>query len=186
MSAVLACFVGEKEAKTLEILLASPLSDEKLFNLKAASVLLPSVCIGSIFAIGLMVAAKVFIPEEVVRLPSDLVIYGPLMGIVAMAIVQMWFVGLGAAISAKAETMKGATQSLGVAFTVIFFGGGYGLPLLVRTFPGIQEPFSRLMGKWMAYSFQQQYGVAIVALLIPALILMGIGRASFRRDRMLA
>jgi ABC-type Na+ efflux pump permease subunit len=185
MSAVLASFVGEKEAKTLEILLAAPLSDDKLFFMKSVSVLLPSACLGAIFACGFVLLGAVFIPMQYSHMPLSLLIYGPILGIAAMVLLQTWFVGLGAAISAKAETMKGAGQTLGAVFMIIFFGGGYGLPLLFQAVPSVQRPLAQLLGTWMSLPFAQQYGMLIVALGIPAAVCILIGRTFFRRDRML-
>jgi ABC-type transport system involved in multi-copper enzyme maturation permease subunit len=185
MAAVLACFVGEKEAKTLEILLAAPLSDDKLFFMKATSVLLPSACLGSIFAAGFVLLGAVFLPTQYARMPTRLLVYAPVLGIGAMVLLQCWFVGLGAAISAKAETMKGAGQTLGAMFMVMFFGGGYGLPLLFQAFPPLRTPLAEGIRKWTALPFAGQYGMLILMLGIPAVIFLGVGRAFFRRDRML-
>jgi len=185
MSAVLACFVGEKEAKTLEILLAAPLSDDKLFFMKSVSVLIPSASLGSAFAGALVLLGAVFFPAQYAKMPASLMIYGPLLGIVAMILLQTWFVGLGAAISAKAETMKGAGQTLGAVFMIIFFGLGYGLPMLLQAVPTLREPLGRALASWMSLPFAGQYGMLILVLAVPAAGFLTVGRTFFRRDRML-
>lgn len=185
MSAVLACFVGEKEARTLEILLAAPIGDDKLFALKAASVLLPSAAVGGIFVVGAGVLADLFFNRQGLNLSAGLLCYAIPLGLLATALVQLWFVGLGAAISAKAETMKGAGQTMGLIFMVLFFGIGYGSPLLFATHPELRPPLLRAIGHWLGLPFAWQYAVVLLILGVPAAIFLSIGRASFRRDRML-
>jgi ABC-type transport system involved in multi-copper enzyme maturation permease subunit len=185
MASVLASFVGEKEARTLEILLAAPIGDDKLFTLKAVSAMLPSACVGGLFAIGAGLLADIFIKPQDLHLTTALICYAIPLGLAAMVLLQLWFVGMGAAISAKAETMKGAGQTLGVVFMLLFFGGGYGTPLLLQTFPTLQARLYTAFGTWIRLSFAEQYGMVLLVLGIPAMIFLAIGRACFRRDRML-
>ena len=110
---------------------------------------------------------------------------GLLLGLPALILLQTCIVGLGAAISVKAETMKGAGQTLGVVMTVLIFGLAYGLPMLLRSTPGLQQPLSDAVGQFMTLSFSAQYGLLLAVLAIAAIILLGIGRMLFRRDRML-
>ncbi|MGA2229750.1 MAG: ABC transporter permease [Tepidisphaeraceae bacterium] len=184
IAAILACFVGEKENRTLEILLASPLSDLKIFLLKAASVLIPSALLGAAMGAVGTLAVSVMLPPSAQSLPQ-MFVTGLLLGLPALILLQTCIVGLGAAISVKAETMKGAGQTLGVVMTVMIFGLAYGLPMLLRSTPGLQQPLSDAVGQFMTLSFSAQYGLLLAALAIAAIILLGIGRMLFRRDRML-
>jgi|GEM_PF-5113878 len=185
MSAVLACFVGEKEARTLEILLASPLSNDKLFIAKSTSVLLPSACIGGLFTLAIAILVTLFGSGHVLNVPAVQIFIGLTMGIPALLMLQLWFVGLGAAISAHAETMKGAGQSLGGAITLLIFGSAYGMPLLWGAIPSIHAPVLAFVRQLLTFPFVAQYGIFLLALAIPAFLLMSLGRAFFRRDRML-
>ena len=183
ISATLSSFVGEKEGRTLEVLLASPLSNRQLFFFKGVSVLLPSAAVGCLFA-GILATVLIGVlhvadpPAAVIGLA--IVCAPPL-----MMLVQLWFVGLGAAISVRAETLKGAAQGLSVVFLVLMFGGGYGIPMLLRNFPDLQAQVSTFVGNWLRMPFGKQYlGVALVLGVVSS-ICIRIGRASFRRDRML-
>jgi ABC-type Na+ efflux pump permease subunit len=185
LSGVLASFVGEKEAKTLEILLASPLSDRKLYFTKCISVLLPSATIGYVFAISATVLALAFVPMETVVLPATLLPYALILSVPVMILPQIWLVGLGAAISAKAETMKGAGQVLGAVFMIPFFGCIYGVPALLQANPGLRQALADLLRSALGLPFIAEYALVLGVLATPAVILMGIGRFFFRRDRML-
>ena len=185
MSAVLASFVGEKEGRTLEILLASPISDGKLFFVKCVSVLLPSACLAYVFAACASLAAVAAAPPELLRMAGSALFFGLVLGVPVMILPQIWFVGLGAAISVKAETMKGAGQVLGAFFMIPFFGLTYGVPLLLQTFPAVRARLIDLGKWWLGLPFMEQYGLALLLLSVPAVVLIGIGRSLFRRDRML-
>jgi len=184
IAAILACFVGEKENRTLEILLASPLSDLKIYLLKTASVLIPSAALGAAMGAVGTLAVSVMLPPSGQSLPQ-MFLSGLLLGLPALFLLQACVVGLGAAISVKAETMKGAGQTLGVVITVLIFGLAYGLPALLRSTPSIQQPLSDALRQFMTTSFSAQYGLLLTALAVAAAVFLGIGRMLFRRDRML-
>lgn len=184
-SAVLASFVGEKEARTLEILLASPLSDRKLYSVKCISALLPSLGIGFSFTSVLAILVGTFGLPDGTELPAGLLAFSLILSLPILALFQLWFVGLGAAISVKAETMKGAGQIFGVVFIVFFFGIGYGGPLLWQEFTVLHIPMMQFIKTWFKMPFVSQYGSVLILFGIPAVLLIGIGRVLFRRDRML-
>ena len=144
VSAVLAAFVGEKEARTLEILLASPMSDRKLFLIKCISVFLPSAVIGYLFAASVLLLAMAFVPAEIIYLPPMLPFYALVLGLPVMVMPQIFFVGVGAAISAKAETLKGASQAFSGVLMLFVFGGMYGVPLVLYFAPSIRPPLLAL------------------------------------------
>jgi hypothetical protein len=91
---------------------------------------------------------------------------------------------LTAAVSSKAETVRGAGQVVGAVFMIPFFGISYGVPMLLQV-PAIREPAKAYGMIWMQLPFSTQYGVGLLMLAVPALILLGVGRALFRRDRLL-
>jgi ABC-type Na+ efflux pump permease subunit len=184
-AATLATFVGEKEAKTLEILLASPLSDRKLYVVKCISVLLPSLAMAIAFSIGVSVLLLVLVPHHVVEHSVQLVVMAVLLSIPAIALFQLWFVGIGAAISARTETMKGAGQVLGVVFLILIFSTMYGLPLLATLVPAFIAPVMVLVKRIGAGGFAMDYLLILLVLAVPATMFIGIGRWSFQRDRML-
>jgi len=184
-AATLATFVGEKEAKTLEILLASPLSDRKLYLVKCISVLLPSLTMALGFSIGVSALLLLLIPHNVVESTVQLVLMAVLLSAPAIALFQLWFVGIGAAISARTETMKGAGQVLGVVFLVLVFGTVYGLPLLATLVPSLIAPAIGVLRTLGEAGFAVDYLIVLMFLAVPAMVFIGVGRWSFRRDRML-
>jgi ABC-type Na+ efflux pump permease subunit len=183
ISATLSSFVGEREGRTLEILLSSPLSNGRLFLFKSISVLVPSAAAGCIFAGILAIVLIGFL--HVVTASPVLILTAVFLAPPIMILPQLWFVGLGAAISVRAETMKGAAQVLSVFMLIIIFGSAYGIPMLLRNFPGLQAPIMTFIRQWLALSFPIQYASVLLVLGTVAAVFLTIGRTSFRRDRML-
>jgi ABC-type transport system involved in multi-copper enzyme maturation permease subunit len=185
IAAILACFVGEKENRTLEILLASPLSDLKIFLLKTASVMIPSALLGCASAVvGVAAVAAMLAPAGQTILQS--LAYGLVLGLPALFLLQMCGIGLGAAISVSAETMKGAGQTLGVVMAALIFLPAYGMPILLRSNPAISQAVAEATRNFLSLSFPLQYGALLAALAVAAAVFMSIGRMLFQRDRMLA
>jgi ABC-type transport system involved in multi-copper enzyme maturation permease subunit len=186
ISAVLACFVGEKESKTLEILLAAPLSDSKLFTIKCISALLPSFGICVFFLSLIAILFNLFVPEDIANLSAGFLFSAVVMSLPILVMIQLCLLGLGASISLKSETMKGASQIFGVVFMVLFFGVGYGTPALLMFVPSLREFLLRWAMEAMKLEFVTQYGVVLLICCVPAVVLMGVARACFQRDRMLS
>ena len=184
-AAVLATFVGEKEARTLEILLASPLTDLKLYFVKCVSVLMPSTMLGFAFSTGVSLLLILLLPRGAVGHPVELFSIALIFGMPVLMLLQIWFVGLGAAISVRTETMKGAGQVLGIVLLVLIFGTAYGIPLLLAAMPALYSPVARFVARCSELPFGIQYLLLLVLLSIPAGIFIGVGRLAFRRDRML-
>jgi hypothetical protein len=81
--------------------------------------------------------------------------------------------------------VKGASQVLGTAVMLVIFGGGYGIPVLMATVPAVRPPLTAFGKWWWNLPFTAQYGMLLVVLGLPAVALIALGRACFRRDRML-
>jgi ABC-type Na+ efflux pump permease subunit len=186
LAAVLAGFVGEKEGKTLEILLASPLSDRKLFLIKCVSAWLPSAVVGIFFSGMAAMLISTFMRDQLANAPAAMFVIALILSLPVLFLIQGWFVGIGAAISARAETMKGAGQMLGGVFMILFFGLAYGMPLLLALVPSLRPPLMSVLKMWLGLPFAGQYGVVMLVFGIPAVLFVSLGRAEFRRDRMLA
>jgi hypothetical protein len=181
---ILASFAGEKENRTLEVVLASSVPDARLFLLKCVSVLLPMLTMGYLFLL-LVAGLSAFWFHGVLRqLPVALIGYAVLAGPPVMLLLGAAFTGLGAAISVRADTLKGAGQVLGGVLMLIFFAGPYGIPLLMRYPPA--KHFLTVWGQaWLNLPFAAQYAMVLAVLAIPAAILLAIGLVLFQRDRML-
>lgn len=184
VNAILASFVGEKEAKTLELLLATPLSDHRLYAAKCLSVLLPMAAMGYAFVLAGVIVCYAVFGEVVAMAPVNPPLYALGLSVPVLLLAESVFIGLGAAVSATAETTKGAGQVLGVVFFVIMFGGGYGIPLLVK-FTSLRQPLVALGKAWLDFPFVVQYAMVLGVVGVPALICLAVGRASFKRDRLL-
>jgi ABC-type Na+ efflux pump permease subunit len=184
ISAVVVTFAGEKESKTLELVLASPVSSTLLFVGKCIGVIMPSLLIGWSLLLVLAGAAQFFYGPVLARLPIAWAFYLLVLSVPVFALPGLFLVGIGAAVSAKAETAKGAGQVLGAVFFVVFFGGGYGLPLLVR-FTRLGPPLLEVGKAWMTWPFAVQYAALLAVLAVPALLSLAMGRLLFHRDRLL-
>lgn len=184
LAATLATFAGEKDNRTLEILLASPVDDTTLFVTKCLSVLLPMSAIGYLLFLIPASVAAFLLRSELARLPISIPVHALLLSIPVMLLVSASVVALGAAVSAKSQSLKGASQVFGALFFIVFFGGGYGLPLILRFTP--LGPPVRAFGKaWLQMPFIAQYAAALLVLAVPAAILTLVALALFKRDRLL-
>jgi ABC-type Na+ efflux pump permease subunit len=184
-AAVLATFVGEKEGRTLEVLLACPMSDLTLYLVKCFSVLLPSAALAAAFAAGAIAIAAVALSGTHHGVPVSVLWSAPPLAIPLVVLLQVCFVGLGAAISARTETMKGAGQVLGVLLLLLIFGSSYGLPAVVAAFPPVERAVQSVAVDFLGRPFPIQYVAAVMVAAVPAVIFLLVGRAFFRRDRML-
>ncbi len=185
MTAALASFAGEKDAGTLEILLASPVPDTKLFLIKCVSVLLPSVLIGYVLLAAPMAIAPFVSGDLLAHVPISVPFHVLVLSVPVTLLLQIILVALAAAVSAKAETLKGASQVFGAVIFVAIFGGAYGLPLLFRH-TAIGNAAGEAISAWLKLPFAAQYGLLISALIVPAAICVAVARTLFRRDRLLA
>lgn len=184
ISATVVSFAGERESKTLELVLASPVGDRLLFLGKCVGVMTPSLCLGYLFVCAVASMVQILYGPAVARLPVHWALYMLLFSFPFVLFPSLFLVGVGATVSAKAETSKGAGQILGAVFFVIFFGGGYGLPLLVHVM-GWGPSLWKWAKLWMQWSFPAQYASVVGVLAIPVILSLGVGLAMFRRDRLL-
>jgi len=177
----LATFVGESENQTLELLLAAPVPDRQLYALKVFSVVLLgagcgfallSVFLGwSLWAHG---AALARLPAW--ELPRLIALALPLPALYAL--VQ---VGLGACVSVRADSMKGAGQLLGGLYMLVFVGlGGTAIALGEVSEEGADV--GRLLG---GLEFWSYYWTSLAVPLIMGCVLLVIGGLLFRRERLL-
>lgn len=185
LSATLASFAGEKEARTLEVVLASPLSDRRLFLYKCVSILVPMSVIGYAFTLVSSTVALVFAGRAVFSLPIALPLYVLVLSLPFMVLPAAMLISVGAIVSARSDTAKGAGQVLGAVTFGILFGGGYALPLVIRRTP--LWPVIVEFGKaWVSMPFIAQYLLALLIVAVPTALALLIGVAVFRRDRLLA
>ncbi len=184
IAGVVASFAGEKEARTLEILLASPIPDTTLFLAKCLSVLIPMVAVGYALLLAPAAIGLYLLRDQLRQAPINIPLHLLVLSVPLLIIVQTVIVSIGAAVSAKAETVKGASQSMGVVFFIVFFGMGYGGPLLARYGP-FREALVPFLKWWLGMPFVVQYLLAMILLLIPAAISFAIGRMFFQRDKLL-
>lgn len=181
---ILGSFAGEKENRTLEVVLASPVPDTRLFLLKCLSVMLPMVAMGYAFLLIVAGLVAFWFHALLGELPVSLIGYALLAGAPVMLLIAAVFTALGAAISVRADSLKGAGHMLGGVVMLFFFVLPYGIPLVARYAPARRL----LMGWWQTCAglpFLVQYVLVLALLAIPAILLLALGRALFRRDRML-
>jgi ABC-type Na+ efflux pump permease subunit len=184
LAAVMSSFASEKENRTLELALVSPVSDTRLFLAKCISVLLPSMALGGLFTTVIAVVAQFTMGEVLRTLPFAWWFYLVVLSMPMTLMPCTILVGLGAAISARSETAKGAGQVMGGVFVGLILGPTYGIPLLVR-FTGLGDPVMKLLHAWLSWPFAAQYASLLLAAAIPAVLAVFAGRLMFRRDRLL-
>lgn len=182
--AILAAFAGEKDARTLEVLLASPIPDTRLLLLKCASVLLPTVAIGYLYLLIATSLSAAFLRGILNQIPVHVLAWALLGGLPVMLLINIFFTGLGAAVSIKSENLKGAGHLLGGIAFLVFFAAPYSIPLL-SMYPPALHAMQAVARAWIHMPFVAQYAMVLLTLAIPAAIFLGIARALFHRDRLL-
>lgn len=185
IAATLATFAGEKDDRTLEILLASPIPDTTLFLTKCASVLLPMSAIGYLFLLIPSIVAVFVYHEELAFAPVCFPVYALLLSVPVMLLLNASIVAIGAAISVKAQSLKSASQTFGAIIFIVIFGGAYGLPLILK-FTRLGKPAADFGTAWLSMPFPLQYALALAILALPTLLFTLVARSLFQRDRLLS
>ena len=182
-NAAIAAFAGEKEAKTLELALASPASDGALFAGKCAAAVVPGVACGYLFIGCATLGVWVLLREEMAKLPINVPLHALVLSIPLIVLPSIGLALIGVAGSARAETVKGAGQVIGIAIMVVIFVVG-ALPALLRFTP-LGPPAARAVRAWLAWPFAAQYLGMLGLFVLVNLVLFAIGRAVVRRHQML-
>ncbi|MGA2498751.1 MAG: ABC transporter permease subunit [Tepidisphaeraceae bacterium] len=185
LAAALATFAGEKDSGTLEVLLASPVEDTKLYLLKCISVLLPSAVLGYLFLLVPGALAMFLLRTELAAAPINLPFYVLVLSAPPVLLSNLILVAIAAAVSAKTSSLKGASQVFGAIMCVIIFTPTMILPAVCSA-PAVRQWLARTGGRWITQGFAVQYVAVLVVLTVVAVICLAIGRAFFRRDRLLA
>jgi len=184
LAAVVSSFASEKENRTLELALVSPVSDTKLLLAKYISVMLPALVLDVLFTTVIAVAAQITLGGALGTLPFAWWFYLVVLSLPLTLMPCAVLVGMGAAISARAETARGAGQVTGGIFFGVMFGGSYGIPLLLR-YTGLSGPVLELLHAWLSWPFAVQYSSLLLAAAVPAVVAITAGRLMFRQDRLL-
>lgn len=168
-------FAGERERHTLETLLATRLSDD--------SILFGKMLAGVMYAVGLSVASLALsvITVNVVFRPQPLVIYPPLLLVIALVVSVLGAVlasGIGVLVSLRASTTRQAQQTMGLAIIALF------LPFYV--IPWLPESFTRSAVEALMKVPPVVAGLAALALFIALnAIVVSAAMARFKRSRLI-
>jgi len=182
-NAAIAAFAGEKEAKTLELALASPVSDGALFIGKCLAAIVPGVVFCYLLILLATCGVWLILRGELATLPVNVPLHTIVLSVPLIVLPSVALALLGVAGSARAETVKGAAQVIGIAVIVVILGGGM-LPVLLRFTP-VGPAAARAASAWLQWPFAAQYFGLITVLVAVDVILFAIGRAMVRRQRML-
>jgi ABC-type transport system involved in multi-copper enzyme maturation permease subunit len=180
-----AAFVGEKEASTVEVLLAAPLSHARLFVLKYLSVIIPAAVLTMLLvAIGVALlgwAAWQAMPHWLLEeLLGDLVWATPV-PLLCVAVMN----GLCIAASMGAETVKGAGQMVGVVLLVVMMPLVLIPVLMTQWFVPMREAVFRFGGWWLGAPFITQYAALMGVGLGFAVVFFAVAYVRFDREWML-
>ena len=185
LSAALATFAGEKDSGTLEVLLASPVEDTQLYVLKCISVLLPSAVLGYLFLLVPAVLAMFLLRTELAAVPINLPLHLLVLSLPPVLLANLILVALAAAVSTKTDSLKGAHQAFGAISCAVIFTPTLVLPALA-SIPTVRQWLKHAAERWIAQGFAVQYVLVMAVLAVVAVVCLAIGRALFRRDRLLA
>ena len=182
----LGSFAAEKDENTLEVLLATPLSDTRLYLLKYLAVTIPCLAVTYITLLLFAMTAGFW---GVARLPPAwgyqlwlavaLAAPAPLLMIAILT-------GLQVCVSARADSLKGAGQLFGITFMVLVFSIVV-IPLLIRYLlpEAGQRAVGDLMLAWFGRPFAVQYVIVIGLASCLALAIFLVGLRLMNRERML-
>ena len=182
----LGSFAAEKDENTLEVLLATPLTDTKLYLLKYLAVTLPCivatyVIIGA-FALVIAWWAGGRLSEgwnEQLHLAILFALPAPLLVIAILT-------GLQVCVSSRADSLKGAGQLFGITFMVGVFALIV-LPMLIRlALPeGVRDAIGDVVIGWFGRPFVVQYVIVMGLGAIVSLAIFVVGLRLMNRERML-
>jgi ABC-type Na+ efflux pump permease subunit len=178
----LATFVGEKEERTLEVLLAAPIPDRTLYWFKCLGIVLPMAGVGYLFLAAAALYGVLLHPGYFASLPVGELVQTVLLSVPFPLLATALQVGLAGSISVWADSKKGAEQLFGAVMTALLFGGAL-TAFLVSKSP-LGEPLVRFGLWWFRQPFAVQYGSLVGLIVIGDVALLGIGSALFQRERL--
>jgi ABC-type Na+ efflux pump permease subunit len=182
-NSAIAAFAGEKEARTLELALASPVGDLALLVGKCAAAVVPGVVFSYLFIVLATLGAWALLRVELANLPVNVPLHAMVLSVPLIVLPSIGLALMGVAASARAETVKGAGQVIGTVLLVVMFAGG-SLPVLLRFTP-LGPPLARAGKAWLGWPFGAQYlGVLVILVLING-VLFTVARSITRRQQML-
>jgi ABC-type Na+ efflux pump permease subunit len=179
--AALESFVGERERRTAETLLAAPVREGTLFLGKCLGALAPALILEG----GLMVLAGPYLIFRATLPPlavdRAVAVEAALSAVPPAVLLPLAITGFATAISSIAHTVKGAGQLFGVSISLVCVGI-YGAAQLL---PGSDA------GRFLAESiqgltFREAYAAATVGLALVTAFFLAVGRLAFRRERLVA
>jgi ABC-type Na+ efflux pump permease subunit len=177
----LEAFAGEKERKTIEVLLASPVTDRQLFVGKVAACMLTSMGLGLFFGAVSSLAVSVLGTAYGMTVPWRLLIQVFAYGILVQVALSMTFASLGAVISSRVSTVKGGGQVFGLVMMAIFLLA----PIVTVIIEPKKETVQALLGLAAHYPAWRFIVVVLLAMGLLNWILLSLGAAAFSRERIL-
>lgn len=174
-------FVGEKERKTIEVLLASPASDRELFAAKVAACTVFSLGLGVVMAAMGTVMLSILAWIYGKGLPAEDV-GKTLMGSGLLLIsLSVPFTCVGAIISSRVNTVKAGAQIFGIVMLVLF------LSVMVISV-ALKEQLKPLIEALVVVAFLPAWlkwvsGIALVGVL--DWVTLSAGASVFNREKML-
>jgi ABC-2 family transporter protein len=179
----LASFAGEKEERTVELLLAAPIRDTTLYVLKLVSVTLVTSLLGYLFLLVSAAFAVVYFWDRLGDLPASLLVSCALLSLPLPILITGLQVSLGAMCSVRADTTKGAGQVYGGAISIILVG----LPVLVMALgrTSLGDTATRLFFRWVEAGAILQVASLYSLLIAICAGCFFAGWSMFRRERLL-
>jgi len=177
----LATFVGEKESQTLELLLAAPIPDARLYVFKVLSITILGAGFGLLLLVAFLGWAGVAHGAALARLPSGELALLVLAALPLPLLYTLVQVGLGACVSVRADSMKGAGQLLGGLYMLGFAGCGGVMIALGKS----RDQGLLLIDTVNELSFWPYYLTTFVGSGVLALLFLVVGGLLFRRERLI-
>jgi ABC-type Na+ efflux pump permease subunit len=147
MTLAIESFVGEKERRTMEVLLATPASDGELFFGKTLSCLMVAAFFSILFSGTALIAMNALLWWNKIYFPFKIqgLILGGAVSLCAMGSIS--FIALGVIISSRVSSLKAANQVFGLAtivLTVILMLIGYFASTRLKLKPMILAVYSSM------------------------------------------
>lgn len=182
IAGALSVFVGEKEEGTLEVLLSAPISDGLLYSLMCGTLLLLLSIANYVVLGGVWAWAFALHADKLAGVSSGAIIQGILFGLPFPILANTAVIAMGAMISVRADSMKGAGQLFGAVTLGIFIF--FGIAGIVIWNSPLKTPVFEFAKWWIELSFALQYSSIVGLIAGVSLFLLILGRLSFSRERL--
>jgi ABC-type Na+ efflux pump permease subunit len=181
MTLAIESFAGEKERRTVEVLLATPATDRELFLGKALSCLMVSAAMSFIFSFTAIIAMNAVTRWYGMSVPWKIQAIILAWAVSLSAALSLSLIALGIIVSSRVSTVKAANQLFGLMFAIImvvFVGGGFVVASKFNMKPVLEAVVSA-MPVWALA------GIVFLLIGLVDMVALSVAARTFNRERIM-